>query len=73
MSRITPGEPAALAMITTAARNPAQNTERQKMVVHASVATRRVMRPPVLQQIAAAVTSQKPSRRVAVAGTLIWR
>ena len=43
------------------------------MVVHASVATRRVMRPPVLQQIAAAMTSQKPSRRVpAVARTLIW-
>ena len=62
------------AMATAAARNAAQNTERQKMVVHASVATRRAMRPPVLQQIAAAVTSQKPSRRVpAVAETVIPR
>jgi len=44
-----------------------------KMVVHTSVETRRAMRPPLLQQIAAAATSQKPRRRVlAVAGTLIW-
>ena len=69
VSRITSASRPRCAMTTTAARNAPQNTERQKMVVHASVATRRVMRPPVLQQIAAAVTSQKPSRRVpAVAG-----
>ena len=72
VSRTTWASRPRCAMTTVAARNAAQNTERQKMVVHASVATRRAMRPPLLQQIAAAVTSQKPSRRVpAAAGTLI--
>jgi len=39
-----------------------QNTDRQKMVVHGSVPTRRVMSPPVLQHTAADATSHNPRR-----------
>jgi len=51
------------AMVTATERNAAPNTERQNTVVHGSVVIRRVNRPPLLQQSAAAATSQKPSRR----------
>ncbi len=69
----SPGQPASRATrasrprcitATATERKAAQNTERQKTVVHASVPASRAIRPPVLQQRAAAVTSQKPRRRV---------
>src|SRR5258705_7000093 len=68
----TPGQPASRtttasrprrAIATAEKRKTAQKTDRQKTVVHESVETRRSMRPPVLQQSAAAATSQKPTRR----------
>ena len=61
------------AMATAAQRNVVQNTDRQKIVVHGSVSTRRAMRPPVLQSTAAPVTSQKPSRRCWPGGALMRR
>src|SRR6266545_526107 len=77
----SPGQPisrtswamrARCAMATADPRKPAQNTERQNTVVHGSVLTRRAIRPPLLQQIAAAATSQNPRRRVrAEAGAVI--
>src|SRR5512144_257138 len=63
VSRTTSARRPRCMIATVAARNSAQNTERQKMVVHGSVPARRAMRPPLLQQTAAATTSQKPSRR----------
>src|SRR5215472_3285121 len=53
-------------MPTAATRNPAQNTERQNTVVHGSVETRRTINPPVLQKMAAVVTSHTPRRRLPV-------
>ena len=64
VSRTTPASRPRRVIATAAERNAAQNTERQNTVVHGSVATRRAMRPPLLQQIAAAATSQKPVRRL---------
>ena len=69
----TPGQPVSRttrpsrprrATATARERNAAQKTERQKTVVHGPVAMRRAMRPPELQQIAAATTSQNPRRRL---------
>ena len=70
---MTPGQPVSRTtaasrprreIATAEKRNAAQNTERQNTVVHGPVPTRRAMRPPALQQSAAAATSQKPARRV---------
>src|SRR2546422_1683027 len=44
---------------------------RQKLVVHGLVVTRRAMRPPVLQQIAADATSSAPRRLGAVIGSMM--
>jgi hypothetical protein len=63
ISRTTTASRPRRAMATAEKRKTAQKTDRQKTVVHGSVETRRVMRPPVLQQSAAPATSQKPARR----------
>ena len=63
ISRTTTASRPRRAITTAEKRNTAQKTDRQKTVVHESVETRWAMRPPVLQQSAAAATSQKPARR----------
>ena len=62
MPRKTPGVRRPSRSAVTATRKAAQKIPRQNTVVHGSVSTRRAIRPPVLQHIAAAATRRRPLR-----------
>src|SRR6267142_3270422 len=75
----TPGAPSARHWVTierrstadrASARNAEANTLRHRFVVHGPVATRRAMRAPLLQHIAAHATNTAPRRVAATAVTV---